>query len=229
MRIRWQRHAKLTAASAVIIALALCTATASAVSVTEYTSQSAFNSAVPGATASNFDGIAPSGGVSFVPVTVNGVNFAAAPGNLPVVWGTGNTYYSNSSFFSGQSLTVPGVASEVDVTLGGATGIGFTYGSYIDSGAAITVTVNNSNTFTLSTPTNAGISTSFVGFTSSTPITSVSFAEQGYTMDIIQFETGSLTTVPLPASAWLLLTALAGLGLLARRRQRDSLASLTAI
>ena len=62
--------------------------------------------------------------------------------------------------------------------------------------------------------------TDFVGFTSDTPITSLTFAEQGYGMDITQFTTGSATSsAPVPEPATLLLLGSGLLGLAGFRKK----------
>jgi hypothetical protein len=103
----------------------------------------------------------------------------------------------------------------------GVTAISFSYGSYLDSSTPVTVTLSTGDTFALKTPANAGVDTNFVGFTSSTPIASVDFAEQGNGFDVTGFELASATSVPLPAAAWLLLSGLGGLGLVSRRKRQE--------
>jgi len=203
-----------------VVATLVIFATSMATASTEYTNQAAFNAAVTGITTYNFDGYAPSGDQAFDPaVSAGGVAFSGAAGQIFAAWGTGNGYYGDSSFISGQDPA--GISSQLNVTaVGGVTAIGFTIGSYVvGADLPLSITLSTGEIFNLLTPSNAGIDTAFIGFTSSTPITSINFAESGYTIDITKFEVAS--PVPLPASAWLMLSGLGGLGAMARRRRQE--------
>jgi hypothetical protein len=97
----------------------------------------------------------------------------------------------------------------------GVNAIGFTYGSYINSSAPFTVTLSTGDSFNLFTPIAPGYDTGFVGFTSDVPLTKVTFAENGYAMDITEFVVA--TPVPLPPSLLLFVPGLVGLVTVRRR------------
>jgi PEP-CTERM motif len=190
-------------------------ATASA-QVTEYTDQAAFNAATTGLTTYNFEGIAPAG--SFVPgdVTIGGVTFTGGSGLDFAIDANAGLGQYGASFFSGQSFN-PGVdPSEVVCTLSGASAFGFVYADYADAGGTpFTVSLSDGSSFTLTTPFDAGLETGFVGFLSSTPITSVKFDDAGAAFDVIQFA----RSVPEPGPLVLMATGLLGMVFLFRRRR----------
>jgi len=187
----------------------------------------AFNAAVSGPTTYDFNSIVlplPPNNYSIGPTTVGGVTFdtLANTNNIPFLIGA--NYYANTlggvAFFSGQSTTAgqPNAdLSYVTATLAGVTGIGFYYSPGDDAEGAITVTLNGV-IYNLAIPTFN--TTEFVGFTSDTPITSLTFAEQGYGMDITKFTTGSATSsAPVPEPATLLLLGSGLLGLTGFRKK----------
>ena len=145
--------------------------------------------------------------------TVGGVTFTA-PSSTPFVITYGVGTFGGAPFFSGQG---PGWDAETGVLKGpsnvtatlasGVTAIGFLYGPGDDAGGAITVTLSTGDVFSLAIP-DVGTA-DFVGFTSTTPITSVAFTEAGYGMDIVQFE--ATTPVPIPAAIYLIGSGLIGL------------------
>ena len=192
-------------------------------STTEYTDVLSFDAAVLPPSNYNFEGIAPAGSFSPGDVTVGGATFTAGGGFDYVVDGTvPGTFGANygASFFSGQSGN-PGVdPSEVVCTLAGVTALGFTYGDYADAALAFTVTLSTGDSFALTTPLNNGVDTGFVGFVSDTPITSVTFADNGSAFDVINFsESAPATSVPEPGTLALMATGLLGMALLGRRRR----------
>jgi hypothetical protein len=127
MHIRQQRMTGTALASFVAIVLALSAAPASA-AVIEYTSSTASNAAVSGATTHNFEGIAPAGGFVGGDQTVGGVTFSAPCSNAAVVDANAAYGHHNASFFTG----VDGyITSNVTATRAGATAIGLTYGSFL--------------------------------------------------------------------------------------------------
>ena len=200
--------------------IALLTLSVSSVSaaVVEYTSASAFNAAVPGTAAYDFEGIIPAGTFSAVsPTTVGGVTFDAAPANnIAFIIGNGlngPSTYGGAAFFSGQTTDLL-YTSDVNATLSGTTAIGFFYGPGDDGEGAINVTLNTGDSFNLAIPALFG-TTNFVGFTSDTPITGIAFTEQGYGMNVTGFQ---VATVPAPAAAWLFGTGLLGMAGVARRK-----------
>jgi hypothetical protein len=195
----------------------ICCAAPASASIVEYTSVAAFDSAVSGATTYNFEGIAPAGGFTGSVPPIGGVSFTAPSSNANVVDANAGYGHYGASFFTGTQSAFPFV--NVTATLAGATAIGFSYGSFLSSSAPVTVTLSTGDMFALTTPVNNGVDTNFVGFTSSTPITSVSFIESGGAFDVINFVVASDTLVPLPAADWLLLSGLGGLSLLLRRQR----------
>jgi hypothetical protein len=187
--------------------------------VTEYTDQAAFDAAASGLGDFNFQGLAPNNTAVFGDVNVGGVTFSAGSGSDWVMNTTGGPsppLYGGASFFS--ATTDDASPSQVVCTLARATSLGFTFGDYVDPAIPLTVILSGGESFTLTTPSNAGFDTGFVGFVSSTPITSVTFADQGSAVDIVNFQV-SATPLPEPGTLALMATGLLGTALLGRRRR----------
>jgi hypothetical protein len=186
-------------------------------STTEYTDALSFDAAVLPPSTYNFEGIAPSASYSQVDATVGGATFTSNNGYV-IDAAAGFASY-NASFFSGQSLTPGTDPSEVVCMLSGATAIGFTYGDYQEGGLPFTVTLSTGDSFNLTTPSNPGSDTGFVGFVSDTPITKVTFADSGSAFDVVNFsESAGATSVPEPGTLALMATGMFGIALLSRRR-----------
>ena len=209
---------RLAPAAVGLIVLASAAGAASA-TVTEYTDQTNFSAATSGSTHFNFDAVSTPGTVIPGNVTVGGFSFSSSSGSFPFVVGSGSPLYGGSSFFSSLSAT-PGVdAAEVLCTLSGSTAIGFIFGDFADGGGLpFTVTLSTGDSFTLTTPPNPGSDTGFVGFVSNTPITSVTFSDNGQGFDLLQVDESPARGVPEPAPFELLAAGLLSLAVLGRRR-----------
>jgi hypothetical protein len=211
---------RLAPAAVGIIVLAFAAGEASA-TVTEYTDPTAYGAATSSSATLTFDGLTPPGTISFGNVTVGGLSFTGSSSNFPVVVGSGAPFYGGIPFFTSLS-PAPGIApSEVLCTSSGSTAIGFIYGDFADDGGLpFRVTLSTGDHFELSTPLSPGSDTGFVGFVSDTPITSVTFSDDGQAFDLLQVDNSSARTagVPEPAPLALLATGLLCLAVLARRR-----------
>jgi len=211
---------RLAPAAVGTIVLAFAAAEASA-TVTEYTDQTAYSAATSNSTSFAFDGLTPPLTVSLGDVTVGDLSFTGSSFNFPIVVGSGTPFYGGSAFLTSLSAT-PGIdAAEVLCTLSGSTAIGFIYGDFADDGGLpFRVTLSTGDSFELSTPASPGSDTGFVGFVSDTPITSVTFSDDGQAFDLLQVDKSSARTagVPEPAPLALLATGLLSLAVLARRR-----------
>ncbi len=208
---------------------ALGAGSAAMASTVEYTSATSFDAAVSGLTSYNFDAVAPPGQSTYEasPVSVGGVSFTS-PGLGFLIAGdaviSGDQY--GKSIFSGQGST-----STVTAALAGVTALDFYYGSYTTAAEPITVTLNTGASFQLTTPAQAGVVTNFIGFTSTTPITRITFTGQGDSVDVTQFGVGTAAgsdpppAVPLPSTAWLLLGGMVALFTAGRRARPIRLSS----
>jgi hypothetical protein len=188
--------------------------------VVEYTSQSAFDAAISNASTFGFvsDGnldVEPN------PVTIGGFDFSGSytaadtsTGGYPITFivPAAKTPTYGADFLSFQN-SLPGIVSQISSS--GADAIGFSYGSYVSTGDTATVTLSTGDTYTIN-PTSTA---QFIGFTSSTPITSVSFNyPSGYALDILSVSSAA----PEPAT-WALMFAgvcLAGSALRGGRPRR---------
>jgi hypothetical protein len=186
--------------------------------VTEFNSQAAFDAAVPGAYISAFSA---GGAYPFVylgnSAAFNGLTFTSnataadsANGGTPVLFlipATATPTYGQD-FLSFQNTDV-GISAEIDSV--GTHAIGFTFGSYVPSGGA-TLTLSTGDSFAIN-PTS---SATFIGFTSTTAITSVTVDyPNGYAFDLV-----SVSTVPEPATWTMMLVGFAGLGFAGYRRSK---------
>lgn len=209
--------ARPVSAAVSIIVLALAADTASA-TVTEYTDPTTYSAATSNSTTFTFDGLTAPGLPSFGDVTVGDLSFTGL--DLPIVIGSGSSLFGGASLFTAFSLA-PGIdPSEVLCTLPGSTAIGFTYGDLgLSGGLPFTVTLSTGEVFSLSTPPVPGVDTGFVGFVSNTPITSVTFSDDG-DFALLQVDKSSPRAVgaPEPAPVALMAVGLLSLAMLGRRR-----------
>ena len=212
---------RLAPAAVGILALASAAGEASA-TVTEYTDQSAYNAAISNSTIFNFNAVTLPGTVLPGGVTFGDLSVTGSGDDFPIVVGSGSLVYAGSAFFTSLSLA-PGVdASDVLLTSAGSRAIGFMYGDFADGGGTpFTVTLSTGDSFQLSTPPNPGFDTGFIGFVSNTPITSVTFSDDGQGFDLLQVDNSPAGAVgaPEPGPFALLATGLLYLAVLPRRRR----------
>jgi hypothetical protein len=185
--------------------------------VNTYTTESSFLSALIGpAITGVFDPIPDSPYYDvFSSVTKAGVTFTGN-GTLYIFDPVSQGAYS-APFLSAQAGSPDNTMTAVHA---GTTAIGFLYGDYITSGAALTATLSTGDVVVL--PVANG-TLKFVGFTSATPITSVLFTQSSIntmSFDVTKVYTGTALPVPEPSAYAMFGAGLALFGMIGRRRSR---------
>jgi hypothetical protein len=193
-----------------------------------YTSVSTFNANATGVTVIDFTGLAgASHGASLLglPLVIGGVSFSS-PGPASVL-DPQNSFVPAPLYGDGDYLFADyGSPDTIAISLPGSTAIGFTVGGVFGDPATITVTLSDGTTEIL-TPTSGNYITAgtldFVGFTSVTPITSLSIVflpedAQFGAIDNFEYGTAAVSAVPEPSNVVLLGSGLmASAGALRRR------------
>jgi hypothetical protein len=204
-----------TVALSTLFALSL--ASAADATVTFYTSQSAFSAAAPGVGFSGFN----AGGSLVVnpnPLTVGGVTFSdnvtaadTATGGIPLLF---TVPAASTPTYGVDFLAFQNTQVDINATLSGKfTAFGFNYGSYVSTGGPATITLSSGDSVTV-TPG----ALQFLGFTSTTPISSITIDYPGgFSFDVI-----SVSSVPEPAEWMLMLLGFGALGAAVRLRRKSA-------
>jgi hypothetical protein len=202
---------------------ALALTTSAHAQVTQYSSRTSFNAATSGLTTFTLDGYAPAGSYAEYPtgLTVDGVAFSASGKALYV----GDPGDGNGNPFNGHQYVDSDDQQTLNIALPtGTTAFGadfFNYGYNSTGGSTITALVNGT-TFTFTEPNNT--TSAFAGFTSSAPITSLSFSGGTYgpALDNLSFGTAGPAAVPEASTTvsfgLLLVLGLGGVVVTARRK-----------
>lgn len=206
-------------APAFTLGILVLTASAQA-QVTQYSSQASFNAATSGLTTFNFNGYAPPGKAQQYSsgLTVNGVTFTGSPVALFVL----DAGYAGQDPFSGSQFLTTTQHEALNVALTpGTTAFGAYFSNRASSdGATITALVNGQS-FTFAEPNTS--TSAFAGFTSSLPITSLSFSGGTYGVTLDNVSVGSTTPAPVPEASTTvslgLLLALGGLAVAVRKKK----------
>lgn len=205
---------------ALALAAVLAAAGPASATVMVYSSQADFDAAAPTAATFGFDGHGTS--TFYVnSVTFNGLSFTSnvtpadtLNGGQPavIVISAADTPTYSQDFLSFQNENV-GIFSEIDSA--GTYALGFSYGAYVLAGPS-TVTLNTGDSFAIAPTTTP----QFIGFTSTTPITSVMIdSPAAYDFDLITVST--IAGVPEPAMWALMLVGFGGVGAAMRTRRRQ--------
>lgn len=203
-----------------LVVMAITAQSVSAADITFYGTRSEWNAAVGVNTVIDFEGLEPPGGATGIPVppglTLSGVNFSTT---MPTTGGdfilAGPVSYGPSSVLALYDLS--GAARTLVINFPGAgfEGIAFDLGRTIIP-RNVTIQLSTGDSFV----TVASFPLSFVGFTSSAPITQVAITEAAGTnvflLDNVSFALpvqtpipGSTTGVPILADSMLICLAAA--------------------
>ena len=207
-RLGWLAPA-LTLGTLTLGTLAL-TASAQA-QATQYNSQASFNAATSGVTTFNFNGYAPKNIQQYylTGLTVDGVTFNAIDGVFVVDpgFGTGNP------FSGSQYLDNPASSGPLSVALpAGTTAFGADFANYFSSSQATITALVNGQSFTFAAPGSFSNSSVFAGFTSTVPITSLSFSD-GFGVVLDNVSIGSAIPAAVPEASTTVSFGLLALGL----------------
>jgi hypothetical protein len=205
----------------VIAALASTMLASAANAATFFTDAGAFAAATTGLTSGNFAGIVGVGSFTSQPsFTVAGVTFDNAGFDFVIDGGFfNNGFYGSAPYYSGQANAL------TTISFAGTSAFGMVFGNYASDGGALSFTLSDGSVFNASFPAIRGNS-GFFGFTSTTPITSISVNNQAggaNVFDVVSFSVGAAAVVPEPQS-WALLIAGFGLTGAALRRRRAAIA-----
>ncbi len=191
-------------------------------SVTEYTSQSAFDAANPAAVTYGFNS---GGAINAIPnsSTFSGVTFVDSTtaddvvnSQVPLMFVIDSadvpTYGVDFLSFENQNPNIEGVINPT-----GTTFFGFNYGSFLPIGGDATVTLNTGDSYVITPISTEG----FIGFSSSTPITSITIDyPNGYAFDVISYST--VAAAPEPAAWLMMLMGVGGVGAALRWRSHPN-------
>jgi hypothetical protein len=187
---------------------------------TVYTSLSSFNAATTGNTTITFNGIAAPGGfvAETSPATFAGATFSTTSSLFVIDPGFYGFSYSNGGFLNAD-FQQPDV---ITVTLPSVTAVGFDFGGLFGATGPYLVTLSDGFSTSLSSSGSAASDNlSFVGFTSSTPLTSITLtlpdAPEYNAIDNFVYA----SAVPEPGTLGLLATGLLGVAGGIRRRLQN--------
>jgi hypothetical protein len=197
-----------------------------------FDTSASFAGASQGLVSLGFEGIVPAGASVYKPSAVNvGPVSFTSNGNKFVTDKNGGFGDYGVSKLNAQ-VAPPSALSLQATVADGVTALSFALGSYIGV-FGVDVVVNGSDHHAITTPTQAGVATTFVGMTSTVPIRSVTFTTtfnpvnhtvgQYAGLDVTGFQVGRavVAAVPEAGTSALMLAGLAAMaGLAARRRRR---------
>ncbi len=208
-------------------------AVSSAVADPVYTSFGSFSAATTGTpTVVNFNGITSTGGFTGEtnPFTLSGVTFSVP--STQYFNATDASYYPTTypgsgyvTYDDGGYLTINGSApyNIVTILFPASTAIGFSYGG-IFGPTSFPVTLSDGFTTTLDSSTSITQTGTldYVGFTSTTPLTSITLdmPNTGNNAALDNFTFGTAAVTPEPSTFVLMLTGVAGVAGAARRKLR---------
>ena len=189
--------------------------------VTEYTNLGSFNAATTGATTYSFGGLVPTVSYAYYPSLTVGPTMFSGNGEIFVIGADAGLGTYGVPYLSQQY----GAPNKITISTTPATAMAFDYGSYGNINDTLVITLRGGNVFNLFLPPTYS-TTAFFGFTSSTPISAVSFADNsgGTVLDITDFTVAQIFTVapsaavPETATWAMILLGFGGLGFAAHRR-----------